>query len=77
MPLGILLLVCCLVLFYRLGDYEFGSGFVTAGLSLLFGALALFVFSWGVGGYIASQVALLLLLWGYNVRRQERRRRGG
>ncbi|MBA2291095.1 MAG: hypothetical protein H0W15_01420 [Gemmatimonadales bacterium] len=71
--LDVLLIVAGGVLFYRIGDHDYGAGFVTAGLSVLFGVVALFAFAWGPGGYLAGQVVLFACLTGYNMRRQARR----
>ncbi|MBK9550541.1 MAG: hypothetical protein IPO52_15940 [Gemmatimonadetes bacterium] len=39
MPAQIILLVVGGILFYRIGDHEYGAGFVPAGLSILLGII--------------------------------------
>lgn len=71
--LFVLLIVAGATLYYRIGDSEYGSGFVTAGLSVLFGVVTIFVFGWGSVGYLAGQVVLFACLTWYNMRRQAKR----
>ena len=67
MSIEILLLVAGGVLFYRVGEHDYGSGFVTAGLSVICGLVVLLVLGWGRFGYVAGQVLLFGGLTWYNL----------
>jgi hypothetical protein len=77
MPLSVFLMVAGAVLFYRMGQHEFGEGFVTAGLSLALGLITWWVFGWGIWGYFAGQAALLGAMTWYNMKRHEKWKGGG
>lgn len=57
------------VFYYRLGNQEYGEGFTIAGLSVILGLLAWFVFGMGRYGYLGSQAALFGVLTWWNLRR--------
>lgn len=69
MPIGVLLLVAGAVLYYRLGQHEYGAGFVTAGLSIALWLITWVALGWGWLGYLGGQAALLGGLTWYNMRR--------
>jgi 4-amino-4-deoxy-L-arabinose transferase-like glycosyltransferase len=72
MRLGLLIGVACAVLFFRAAQYERMSPWAwviaSVGLTLI---LSLKVSS--ITLLLIAQVALFLLMWWYNVRRQDRR----
>jgi hypothetical protein len=74
--LGILLLVLAGIMYFRIGDHEYGAGFVTAGLSVITSIVTWLVFGWGPVGFLVGQVALFAGLTVYNVKRHERQQRG-
>lgn len=69
MPLAIFLLVVGAVLFYRIGELEYGSGFTTAGLSVGLGLLSWLLLDWGRFGYLGSQLFLFICLTWYTSKR--------
>lgn len=74
MHFNLFLLIVGAVLYYRIGVYEYGSGVSLAGISLVFGFLALYVLDWGRFGYLGGQGVLFALLTWYNYRRLFRHR---
>ena len=67
--IGILLMVAGAIFYYRLGQHEYGAGFVTAGLSLILWLVTWQALGWGWLGYVGGQLALLAGLTWYNMRR--------
>jgi hypothetical protein len=76
MPVAAFFLLLGGVLFYRLGQHEYGKGFLVAALSILAGVITLLVFRWGPFGYVAGQVLLFGGLTWYNMRYRPPGRRG-
>lgn len=76
MPAQIILLVVGGILFYRIGDHEYGQGFVTAGLSILLGIITWLVLGWGGYGYLAGQLLLYGGLTWYNIKYRPPGKRG-
>lgn len=73
MPLSVVLLIFGGVFYYRLGDQEYGAGFIVAGISTAIGLITCFGFGWNWPGYFAGQLLLFAALTWYNLRRQKRR----
>lgn len=76
MPAQIILLVVGAILYYRIGDHEYGAGFVTAGLSLILGILVFFALGWGAYAYLGSQLLLFGGLTWYNMKYRPPGKRG-
>lgn len=75
--LAILLSVVAGIFYYRVGDHEYGAGFVTAGLSLIVSIVTWLVFGWGRFGFLGGQVALFAGLTWYNGKRIKKHHGGG
>ena len=76
MPVEIILLVVGGILYYRIGDHEYGAGFATAGLSILLAVVTLFALGWGGYGYLAGQLLLFAGLTWYNMKYRPPGKRG-
>ena len=76
MPAQIILLVVGGILFYRIGDHEYGAGFVTAGLSILLGIITWLGLGGGGYGYLAGQLLLFGGLTWYNMKYRPPGKRG-
>ncbi|MGB7212331.1 MAG: hypothetical protein WBC97_06835 [Gemmatimonadales bacterium] len=72
MPINVLILVACGVLYYRIGQHDYGQGFFTAGISVALSLITAFGLSWGWLGQVVVQAGLLGALTAYNMRRQDR-----
>ncbi len=71
MPCATLLLaICCAVFYYRLGDYEYGSGWLLALISVTLWGVGSFVLKSGWLGNLALQVGLFVALTFWNMRRK-------
>ena len=70
MPIGILLLAAGAIFYYRVGQLEYGAGFVTAGLSIVLWLITWMALGWGWFGYVAGQLVLLGGLTWYNMQRR-------
>ena len=70
--LALVFMVACGVLYYRVGQHEYGSGFVTAGLSVALWMVSAYVLGWSLGASLAVQVGLFGGLTIWNLRRQRR-----
>ncbi|MCE2942328.1 MAG: hypothetical protein ACK53A_02645 [Gemmatimonadota bacterium] len=64
-----LILVCGIVFFYRVADYERLSGWLWGVASAAL-TVALSLMGAGTGTLILGQVALFVVLWGVNTRRR-------
>ena len=67
----ILLIVCCAVFYYRVGEFESGSGGWLALLSLALWAVGIFALRFGWLGNLLVQVGLFLGLTIWNMTRQK------
>jgi len=65
-------MVACGVLYYSVGQHEYGSGFVTAGLSVGLWILSAYLLRWSLGASLVVQVGLFFALTMWNLRRQRR-----
>ncbi len=71
MPYATLLLViCCAVFYYRLGEYEYGSGWLLALVSVMLWVPGVFVLNFGWLGNLLLQVGLFLALTFWNMSRK-------
>ncbi len=71
MPYATLLLViCCAVFYYRLGEFEYGSGWLLALVSVTLWVLGIFVLKFGWSGNLLLQVGLFIALTWWNMRRK-------
>lgn len=73
--LAVLLIIAAAVLFYRIGDHDYGAGFVVAAISVGIGLVTWFVFDWGRFGFLGGQLLLFVGLTWYNLRRQQHKNR--
>ena len=72
-PYGsILVLAACAVVFYWIGEADYGRGFLVAAVSLAAGVLTLFVLGWGLLGTLCIQAALFAALFLINIVRKRR-----
>lgn len=69
----VLLSVAAAIFYYRIGDHDYGAGFVTAGLSILVSVITWFVLDWGRFGFLGGQVLLFAAMTWYNGERQKKR----
>ena len=69
----ILLIVCCAVFYYRVGESEYGSGGPLALASVALWAIASFALGFGWLGNLLVQVALFFALTVWNMIRRGRK----
>ena len=69
----ILLIICCAVFYYRLGEFEYGSGGLLALASVALWVIGIFAFRFGWIGNLLVQVALFFGLTVWNIMRRERK----
>jgi hypothetical protein len=69
----ILLIICCAVFYYRLGEFEYGSGGPLALASVALWAIGSFALRFGWLGNLLGQVGLLFVLTFWNIMRRERK----
>ena len=69
----ILLIVCCTVFYYRLGESEYGSGGLLALASVALWAIGTFALRFGGLGNLLLQVGLFFALTMWNMKRRERK----
>ena len=63
--IGILLIVCCVTFYYRVGEQEYGSGILLALISITLWLIGSFVLGFGRLGSLLVQVGLFfgLAFW--------------
>jgi len=69
----ILLIVCCAVFYYRVGEFEYGSGGLLALVSVALWVMGTFALRFGVLGNLLLQVGLFFALTVWNMMRRERK----
>jgi hypothetical protein len=69
----LLLIVCCAVFYYRVGESEHGSGGLLALVSGALWAIGIFALRFGWLGNLLIQAGLLLALTFWNMNRSERK----
>lgn len=69
----LLLIVCCAVFYYRVGESEYGSGGLLAFLSVALWVIGVFALGFGSLGNLVVQVGLFLALTIWNMKRRERK----
>ena len=69
----ILLIICCAVFYYRLGEFEYGSGGLLAFASVALWVIGIFAFRFGWIGNLLVQVGLFFALTVWNIMRRERK----
>ena len=69
----ILLIVCCAVFYYRVGEFEYGSGGLLALVSVALWVMGTFALRFGVLGNLLLQVGLFFALTVWNMMRPERK----
>jgi len=67
----ILLIVCCAVFYYRVGESEYGSGGLLALASVALWAVGSFAFGFGWLGNLLVQVGLFFALTVWNMMRRQ------
>ena len=70
---SILLIVCCAVFYYRVGEQGYGSGALLALVSVVLWVIGTFVFRLGFLGNLLIQVGLFFALTFWNMARRERK----
>lgn len=71
MPYGsVLLIVCCAVFYYRVGEFEYNSGFLLALISIALWLLGAGLFGLGTISSLLVQAALFVALWIFNIARR-------
>ncbi len=71
MPNATLLpVICCAVFYYRVGEYEYGSGELLALVSVVLWVIGIFAFKFGWLGNLLLQVGLFGALTLWNMRRK-------
>ena len=70
---AILLIVCCAVFYYRLGEQEYDSGWLLALVSVALWLVGSWVLRLGWLGNLLIQVGLFFALTFWNMWRRERR----
>jgi len=69
----IFLIICCAVLFYRIGESEYGGGVLLALVSVMLWLLGSYALGFGWLGNLLLQAGLLLALTFWNMHRAQRR----
>ena len=59
---GLVIMAACAVAYYRIGEIEYGRGFLLATLSVGLWVITAYRFSWGWIGCIGAQVAIFVVL---------------
>lgn len=68
--LTILLVICCGVFYYRVGEAEYGGGELLALISVVLWVIGIFLFKFGWLGNLLLQVALFFGLSIWNMSRK-------
>jgi len=63
----LLIVLCCAIFYYRLGEAEYGGGWLPAVVSVGLSALGLLVLGWGWRGNLLLQAGLFVAFWIWNV----------
>jgi uncharacterized membrane protein YfcA len=66
---SLLLIICCAVFYYRLGEQEYGSGGLLALISVVLWVVGVFLFKFGWLGNLLLQVGLFFALTLWNMMR--------
>jgi hypothetical protein len=61
------------IFYYRLGEKEYGQGFLSAAASVAISLVTRAGLGWGLVGFVAGQLALLAGMTFYNMRRHDAR----
>ena len=69
----ILLVVCCAVFYYRVGEFEYGSGALLALASVALWVIGIFALRLGILGNLLLQIGLFLALTAWNMQRRGRK----
>ena len=56
--MGLVVLIACAMIFYRIGDVEFGRGWLFALISVVLSLAVDYATSWGIFAIVAVNVAL-------------------
>ena len=67
--LTLLLIICCAVFYYRVGEQEYGSGGLLALISVVLWVVGILAFRFGWLGNLLLQVGLFFALTLWNMRR--------
>ena len=70
---SILLILCCTVFYYRLGESEYGTGYPLALASVALWGIGIVLLGAGALGNLLLQVALYFALAFWNMRRRRRK----
>lgn len=67
--LTLLIIICCAVFYYRVGEAEYGFGELLALISVVLWVIGVFLFKFGWLGNLLLQVALFFALSLWNMKR--------
>ena len=67
---ALLLIICCAVCYYRLGEHEYSSGGLLALISVVLWVIGIFVLKFGWLGNLLLQVGLFFGLTCWNMMRK-------
>jgi hypothetical protein len=69
----ILLIICCAIFYYRVGDQEYGSGGLLSLISVALWGIGILLFKLGSLGNLLLQVGLFFVLIAWNMTRKPRK----
>jgi len=69
---SLLIILCCAIFYYRLGEAEYGGGWLLALVSVVLSVVSLLVLHWGWRGTLLLQAGLFVALWVWNMRSSKR-----
>ena len=67
---GLVVMLACAIIYYKIGEVEFQSGFLPAGLSVLLWLAPAYFLHWGMLGCLLVQAGLFAALTAYNIIRK-------
>jgi hypothetical protein len=68
----LLIIICCAVFYYRVGEQEYGSGGLLALVSVVLWGIGILVLKFGALGNLLLQASLFLAMSLWNMRRPPR-----
>lgn len=69
---SLLIILCCAIFYHRLGEAEYGGGWLLALISVGLSVASLFLLHWGWWGTLLPQAGLFVVLWLWNMRSSRR-----
>jgi hypothetical protein len=68
-----LYILACVILYYRVGDQEYGKGFMWALISFFISILTTVVVPLGTFGFLMAQALIFAAMTAYNMRRESQK----